>query len=224
LAKELGVSQSQRTARLERWYQTYLVDQDSAAFIRQVAQQYTVGTLERLATAPRRELRRAAVLALGFLANYESNAVLGRALNDGDRAVRIAAEGGIVSVWCRDGNEEQRQLLAIIIRLNHARSFEDAARRSTELIAQVPTFAEAWNQRGIAFYSLGRFRESIHDCQRTLQINPYHFGAAAGMGQCHIQLGNHHAALECFRHALKLNPNLEAVRANITHLERALER
>ena len=71
---------------------------------------------------------------------------------------------------------------------------------------------------------MGRFRESIHDCQQALEINPYHFGAAAGMGQCYVQLGEYQTALECFRRALRLNPSLEGVRANIAHLERAVEK
>ena len=218
------MSEIERAALLERLYQNYVVQQDSAAFIREVSRHYTVGTIERLTVAPRRELRRAAVLALGFLGDYRSNAVMGRALSDEDRGVRIAAETGIVSLWCRDGNEQQRQALAIVIRLNTARHFEEALRGSAELIAQAAWFAEAWNQRAIAYYSLGRYPESIHDCQQALEINPYHFGAAAGMGQCHVQLGEYQTALECFRRALRLNPSLEGVRANIAHLERAVEK
>ncbi len=218
------MSEIERAALLERLYQNYVVQQDSAAFIREVSRHYTVGTIERLTVAPRRELRRAAVLALGFLGDYRSNAVMGRALSDEDRAVRVAAEAGIVSLWCRDGNEQQRQALAIVIRLNTARHFEEALRGAAELIAQAAWFAEAWNQRAIAHYSLGRFAESIHDCQQALEINPYHFGAAAGMGQCHVQLGEYQTALECFRRALRLNPSLEGVRANIAHLERAVEK
>jgi cytochrome c-type biogenesis protein CcmH/NrfG len=41
------------------------------------------------------------------------------------------------------------------------------------------------------------------------------------MGQCYLQLGNYDAALESFRRALRLNPNLEGVRASVTYLERA---
>jgi tetratricopeptide (TPR) repeat protein len=218
------VSEHERAALLERLYQDYVVQQDSAAFIREVSRHYTVGTIERLSVAPRRELRRAAVLALGFLGDYQSNMAMGRALSDQDRGVRIAAETGIVSLWCRDGNEQQRQALAIVIRLNTAKHFAEAARGAAELIAQASWFAEAWNQRAIAYYSLGRYRESIQDCQQTLEINPYHFGAAAGMGQCYVQLGEYQTALECFRRALRLNPSLEGVRANIAHLERAVEK
>ncbi len=218
------MSQTKQTALLERLYQNYLIEQDSAAFIRQVAGNYTIGTLERLTTAPLRELRRGAVLALGFLGNYESNSVMGRALSDKDRGVRIAAESGIVSLWCRGGNEEQRQLLSIVIRLNSAKQFEQAMHQAGELIERISSFAEAWNQRAIANYSMGKFEEAILDYQQTLEFNPYHFGAAAGMGQCHAKGGGYRFALECFRRALKLNPNLEGVRANVLHLQRALDR
>jgi cytochrome c-type biogenesis protein CcmH/NrfG len=44
------------------------------------------------------------------------------------------------------------------------------------------------------------------------------------MGQCYLQLGDRAAALEAFRRALKLNPNLEGVRATVTYLERALKK
>jgi hypothetical protein len=56
-----------------------------------------------------------------------------------------------------------------------------------------------------------------------LEINPYHFGAATGMAHCHLQLNNRTSALECFRRALKLNPNLEGVRAHVLYLQRTLK-
>jgi tetratricopeptide (TPR) repeat protein len=209
--------------KLARYYHDYLVDQDSAAFIRRVNKLYLPGTLERLAANPMREIRRAAVLALGFLGGYESNAVLGRALQDEDRGVRLAAENGIRAVWCRDGNESQQQMLAAVIRLNSTQQFKEAAQRASDLIEQAPAFAEAWNQRAIAYYSLGEYHHAIRDCREALEINPYHFGAAAGMGQCYVHLNDQRSALECFRRALRLNPNLEGVRANVVHLERILK-
>lgn len=32
---------------------------------------------------------------------------------------------------------------------------------------------------------LQRYNESIADCKVTLELNPYHFGAASGMGMCY---------------------------------------
>ena len=58
---------------------------------------------------PRREFRRAAVLALGCLADYESNPTLGAALLDEDRTVRILAENSIRQVWTRAANEKDRR-------------------------------------------------------------------------------------------------------------------
>ena len=101
---------------------------------------------------------------------------------------------------------------------------ETAARRATKLIATAPWIAEAWNQRALAYFGLRKFVESIRDCEQALEINPYHFGAATGMAQCHLQLGNRAAALACFRRALELNPNLEGVRAHVHYLQRVLKR
>jgi tetratricopeptide (TPR) repeat protein len=189
-----------------------------------VSQLYTTGTLERLAQFAPRCTRRAAVLSLGFLAGYESNAVLGAALSDSDRGVRTIAESSIRAVWRRAGNEDQQRQLAVVIRYNLARQFDTAVVCATELIEEATGFAEAWNQRAIANFGARRFAESIRDCQQALEINAYHFGAAAGMGQCYLELGDRAAALECFHRSLRLHPDLEGVRTAVRRLERSLEK
>jgi tetratricopeptide (TPR) repeat protein len=217
-------SKPKRQPFLCRLYQQYVESQDTSAFIEQVKQRYATGTLERLAQHHARNCRRAAVFALSLLAGYEANAVLGRALNDRDRGVRTLAENGIREVWCRAGNAAQRKKLNSIIRLNGSRRYREAAEKAGELIQAAPWFAEVWNQRAIALYHQGFYLESINDCLQALEVNPYHFLAASGVGQCYLQLGDRAAALEAFRRALKLNPNLEGVRATATYLERALRR
>lgn len=214
---------SKRTPLLHGLYHQYLADQNTAAFGESVAERYAIGTLERLAGTGDRMARRAAVFALGILADYEANATLGRALVDKDRGVRLLAENGIRALWCRIGNRKHRKRLDAIIAMNDERRFHDAIDEATRLIEQAPWLAEGWNQRALALFSIGRFAESIRDCQQTLEINPFHFGAATGMGQSHLQLKNRTAALECFRRALKLNPNLEGVRAHVLYLQRTLK-
>jgi len=211
------------TPLLHAIYQAYLVDQNTTAFADNVAKRYTIGTLERLAASGDRMSRRASVLALGLFSDYRSNAALGRALHDPDRGVRMLAENGISSVWCRVGDAAQRKSLQAVIDLVAQRRNETAARRATRLIAAAPWIAETWNQRALAHFGLKKFVESIRDCEQALEINPYHFGAATGMAQCHLQLGNRAAALECFHRALALNPNLEGVRAHVQYLQRSLK-
>jgi tetratricopeptide (TPR) repeat protein len=204
-------------------YQQYLDHQDSASFARKVLNLYTTGTLERLARHAGREVRRAAVLALGFLGDYDANHTLGCALLDADRTVRTIAENGIRTVWTRAGKEAERHELGVVIWLNAAQLPRQAVERATKLIEQAPWFAEAWHQRAAAYATLGRLVESIRDCHQALEINPYHFVAATSMGQAYLQLENPVSALECFRRALRLNPGLEGVRAQVVRLTRMVE-
>jgi tetratricopeptide (TPR) repeat protein len=204
-------------------YEQFLADEDAAAFIHRVSHRYNTATLERLVSHGGRLVRRGGALALGYLGDYGSNAALGRALCDPDRGVRLLAENAIRSVWVRAGSESERREINAIIALNTTKHYQEARQRASAFVARAPWFAEGWNQRAIANYSLERYEESIQDCNQALELNPYHFGAAAGMGQCYLKLGGQALALESFRRALRLNPNLDGVRANVVYLERLLE-
>jgi tetratricopeptide (TPR) repeat protein len=204
-------------------YETYLCDDDISAFTQAVSERYTSGTLERISQIGSRMSRRGAILSLAHLGGYDSNASMGRALNDPDRGVRLLAESGIREIWCRAGDEQQRRQLRLIMRLNASQRYAEAINLASALVTQAPWFAEVWNQRAIAHFRSDGFADSIRDCHQALEINPYHFGAAAGMGQCHLEQDDAMSALDCFRRALKLNPNMEGVRAQVIHLERTLE-
>jgi len=212
-----------RNPYLSAIYQQYLEDQDAGLFISKVSRCYTQGTLERLVVHPRREVRRAAVLALGSLGDYNANHCLGRALLDEDRAVRTLAENSIRSVWCRVGSEEHCRELGVVMRLCGAKQYQQAAEQATELIAKAPWVGEAWYQRALAHFHLRRFAEAIRDGHEALEVNPYHFLAAAIMGQAYLALGNNVSALESFRRALRLNPDLESVRGHVVRLARTVE-
>jgi tetratricopeptide (TPR) repeat protein len=215
--------ETEQLPRLCYFYQRFLSDEDTARFVAQVGQQYTIGTLERLAEAGGRISRRAATLALTFLGDFRSNAVLGRRMADSDRGVRVLAENGIRDLWLRDGSVEERQWLAAIVRANRAECSRQVLKEATRLLEIAPTFAEVLNQRAIARFHLKHYRKSVEDCRQVLDLNPYHFAAAVGMANCYLELNNANAALESFRRALKINPGLEAVRTQVHFLERALE-
>ncbi len=212
-----------RQPSLLGFYRRYLDDHDSTAFARVTARHYTQGTLERLTEHLEPPVRRAAVLALGFLGDYSANQALGRRLCDEDRTVRLLAETAIREVWLRDGTEEARQQLRIIVRLNTAQRYQEACRQATALLETAPTVAEVWNQRAVAHFALGQYPSSIRDCHQALELNPYHFPAATGMGHAYLRLNQPLAALECFRRALRLNPDLEAVRVQVARLTRLID-
>jgi tetratricopeptide (TPR) repeat protein len=208
---------------IARIYQEYLDNQDSTLFRREVVDAYTVGTLERLATHHKRKVRRAAILALGLIGDYSANHTMGRALLDEDRTVRTLAESGIRDLWARSGNDAQRETLTLIIRLNAAQRQDEVIRRATALIDESPYLAEAWFQRATAHFRKQMHAEAIRDCHEALEINPYHFAAATTMGQAYMELENYVSALESFRRALRLNPDLEGVRIQVVRLARMVE-
>jgi tetratricopeptide (TPR) repeat protein len=214
---------SPRCPLLGQLYEQFLEHNDLSGYVEQVRARYSQGTLERLAEHPKREIRRATIQALGSLGDYSANHTMGRALSDEDRAVRSLAESGIRTVWVRAGDARQQRLLEIISQRIAAGRHREAIRRATRLIEQTSWYAEAWNQRAIAHFSLSQFAEAIRDCHETLEINPYHFAAAAGMGQAYLELGNRAAALDAFRRALRLYPDMETVRAQVDRLGRSVE-
>jgi len=218
----LTESNNQRPALL-RLYQQYLADENCAAFIKGVTGRYTLSTLHRLMSHDSCIARRAAMLAIGFVGSYESNHIVGCALSDGDRGVRLLAENSIRQIWCRCGNDTQRKQLDVVMRLNSSKQHQEARQIASEILAETPDHAEAFNQRAIACFYLGLYIESIHDCHQALEMNPYHFAAAGGMGQCYLQMNDHQTALECFRRALKLNPGLEILRVRVSKMERTLD-
>jgi tetratricopeptide (TPR) repeat protein len=216
------VNDPRRTA-LERLYHRYLETENTAAFVKAVSERYLLNTLERLAFGGGHVLRRAATMAVGFLGDYSHNSILGRALNDHDRGVRLLADSGIRQLWRRDGNRLQQERMARLCRLNQHDQYAEAIQEATALIDEAAHIAEAWNQRAVAQFAQKRFEEAANDCHQTLELNAYHFGAAVGMAHCYLQLDEPFAALENFRRALALNPDLEDVRGHVDLLERTLE-
>ncbi len=188
-------------------------------FKKQVAARYTEGTLTRLLASRDGRTRRAALLALGLLGTMEANAAVAARLHDDDADLARMAADALWSIWFRGDNPTHSEELHRLVRL---RDRDKALTGLDQLIKRAPTFAEAFNQRAIVLFRLKQFERSIADCERTLQLNPFHFGAQAGMGQCFLQLRKHKAALKAFRNALRINPHLDGIAETIRTLENAL--
>ena len=208
---------------LEAIYGRFLEDENTAGFIRSVSLRYSLPSLVRLITCGGYVSRRAAAFAITFLGDYSHNAILGEALRDNDRGVRMLADNGIRQLWRRDGNAAQQRRLAELIRMNTSGLYDESLPAACEFIEDAPWFAEGWNQRAIALFADRRFEESANDCHQTLELNPYQFAAAIGMAHCYLEMEEPVAALECFRRAIAINPDLEEVRVQIDYLERTLE-
>jgi len=212
-----------RYPMLDLFYQQYLTDESSAEFIHAVSRNYSIGTLERLALSGARVTRRASILALGFVGDFSVNEIMGKALVDTDRGVRLLADHGIRQVWQRQGTRSQQEAIRCIYRLVDRSRMEEAIDKATSLISVNPELGEAWNQRAIAYGAEGEFAAAMEDCREALSCNRFHFPAAMGMAHCAMRLEDTFSALDGFRLALTLNPDLDHVRKHIQQIERALE-
>ena len=90
------------------------------------------------------------------------------------------------------------------------------------LVSVAPNFAEGWNKRATALYLAGRYTESVRDIQRTLALEPRHFGALSGLGTIYLIIANDRGALDAFEAVLALNPHLEGVRRQVESLRNDL--
>lgn len=213
----------QRYPLLDKIYQRFLNEESSADFIHQVSTKYNLATLERLAKGGGHITRRAAVLAIGFLGSFENNEVMGGALNDSDRAVRMLADHGIREIWQRQGTQSQQQALKMIQRLVDQSRMDEVISAATELLQANPEFGEAFNQRAIAYCAKGNYQAALIDCREALQCNRFHFPAAIGLAHCCMQIDEPSGALAGYRLALNINPDLDSVRRQVSRLERMLE-
>ncbi len=181
---------------------------------------YSEGTLQRLLKSTDTTSRRAAALALGLVGSMGSNSALAAALRDPDTLVRKFATDSMWELWFRAGTAEQNHLLQQA--LQHGELSQSIAELDA-LVRMAPMFAEAYNQRAILEYRRGDYGLAVKDCETVLQLNPHHFGAAAGMGQCYLRMRKPRAALRAFRQAMEINPSTENVRDTIRGLEAALD-
>jgi len=184
-----------------------------------VGRAYTEGTLQRLLAHRSVRVRQAAVTALRQKGTMASNAALAECLRDPNSHIRHLAEEALWSVWMRGDNRRNGLELRRLARLMSDQDYDQAMVGLNELIARAPRFAEAYNQRAIIAFRRGDYRAAAADCEETLRLNPYHFGALGGLGQCYIQLHRPKEALKAFRRALAIHPGLHGVESMVERLK-----
>lgn len=173
--------------------------------------------------SPDAAARAEAVVWIANRGTMEDAELLHARLRDESTLVRSYAEQGLWLLWARSGDGAIDALMARGGEAMQAGRLEEAIATFTSVIQAKPQFAEGWNKRATAYYLAGKLPESIADCGEVLKRNPKHFGALSGMGQIHVQLENFHEALDWFRRALQVNPNMIGVEMNIRQIEERLE-
>jgi tetratricopeptide (TPR) repeat protein len=132
-------------------------------------------------------------------------------------------EHEIWSLWMTSNEETVNLLMIRGVDALSADDLKTAFKVFTEMVEIAPDFAEGWNKRATVLYMLGAYPESIADIDRTLELEPRHFGALSGLGLCNAELEHDEAALDAFERALTVNPHMDGARVNAELLRRKIE-
>jgi tetratricopeptide (TPR) repeat protein len=139
-----------------------------------------------------------------------------------DAAAAAPIEAEIWQRWSSHDDPALQSTMLQGIRLMNAGDLQAALDLYTRLIEDAPDFAEAWNKRATLQFLLGNYAASELDIRKTLELEPFHFGALSGRGLVFAAQGNYEQAREALNAALEVHPTMEAVAANLRELEALL--
>lgn len=97
---------------------------------------------------------------------------------------------------------------------------EAALEHLTALTDHAPDFAEGWHSLALAYYRAELFGPAADALERTLALNPDHFGALRGLGAIFEQVDKPALAYDAYSRVLTLRPHDSDVIDALERLER----
>jgi tetratricopeptide (TPR) repeat protein len=128
-------------------------------------------------------------------------------------------ETSIWQLWMESGDPAVDKLMNYTVAAMNARAYTLAVDFLDAIVKLKPDYAEGWNKRATVYWLLDDYGKSIADIERTLALEPRHFGALSGLGMIMRSMGEKQKAIDAFRRALDVDPNLEGVADSVKALE-----
>ncbi len=126
----------------------------------------------------------------------------------------------IWAIWHQSDDDRINDLMRRGLAQMSTRDYADAVATFSKIIDLDAGFAEGWNKRATVHYLMGDYGASVKDIDRTLELEPRHFGALSGLGLIMVAMENEEAAIAAFEATLAVHPfaagaqqNLEILRA-----------
>lgn len=143
-----------------------------------------------------------------------------------DSKTKAEADGiddAIESVWARTGSPTHDLVFAWALeealRNNAARAMDYL----DSLVVMAPDFPEAYYRRAQLHFAARSYAQAMADLERTLALEPRHYGALAGVGTVLREFEKRKEALAAFQAALAIHPHLEVARRAAELLRPAVE-
>jgi len=144
-----------------------------------------------------------------------------KAAPDADTAKQVEAR--IWALWLASGSDTANLMMSRVRTATDANDLDLALQLLDALVKLKPDYVEAWNRRATIHYMRKEFGASMQDIQQVLSREPRHFGAMSGLGMILHEFGEDKQALEVFRKALEINPNLPRIPDMVKTLSEKVE-
>jgi tetratricopeptide (TPR) repeat protein len=138
-----------------------------------------------------------------------------------ENAAQITAQQ-IWRLWFDSGSATVDLLMQWSAKAIKDRKYNVALDFLNQVVALDPKYAEGWNQLATIYYLNGNYAKSMADIDRTLQLEPRHFGALAGMAQILEATGHKKRALEAYEKILAIYPMMRSAQTKVEALTQEL--
>ena len=122
--------------------------------------------------------------------------------------------------WAKSGSASMDLLLKRGQDAMDVDNIEAAMEHLTALPDHAPDFAEGWHALALAYYRADMFGPAADALERTLALNPDHFGALRGLGAIFEQVNKPDLAYDAYSRVLTLRPHDSDVIEALERLER----
>lgn len=129
----------------------------------------------------------------------------------------------IWEIWYESGREDIDKLMAEGEKAARSGQLERAESVFTKVIEKAPEFSEGWNRRATVRYYRLDYSGSLEDIQRTLQLEPRHFGALWGKGMILRSQRDFTGAIRAFEQMLEITPYSQDTRRRIELLKKEMQ-
>ncbi len=136
-----------------------------------------------------------------------------------DAASSFPVEQAIWQLWLQHADPQCQQLMQQGIAQMNSGALTAALATYSQLIKIAPDYAEAWNKRATVYYVMQNFAASELDIQKTLQLEPFHFGALSGRGLVKLAQRDYLGARTAFNAALEVYPHMTGVEDDLRELD-----
>jgi len=129
----------------------------------------------------------------------------------------------IWAIWTTSDNPEVNRLMEEGVDAMSSQDYKTALADFTKMIGIAPDFAEGWNKRATVLWLLNDYEGSMADVDKTLALEPRHFGALWGLGVMDAALEHDEEAVAAFEKALAVNPHMDGVSEQIEALKKRIK-